>query len=124
MQTRFIFELPRGYIDENGGLHKTGEMRLATALDEIAPQQDLRVLANEAYLPILLLSRVITQIGPYTQISPTMVENLFAADLEYLQNLYLQLNDSGPVIVGAVCPHCQEPFQLQIRPLEEMGSFE
>ena len=29
--TEFEFELPRGYLDENGELHKKGVMRMATA---------------------------------------------------------------------------------------------
>ena len=36
----------------------TGVMRLATARDEILPQRDPRVRENEAYLTVLLLSRV------------------------------------------------------------------
>lgn len=123
MQTIFSFELPRGYIDGAGTVHKLGEMRLATALDEIAPQEDPRALENEAYLPILLLARVITKLGSLNTITPNVVEQLFAADLEYLQNLYLHLNGTGPLIVGAVCPHCQKGFQLQIQPLEESGVF-
>ena len=35
--TEFEFELPRGYLDENGELHKKGVMRMATAADEILP---------------------------------------------------------------------------------------
>lgn len=121
MQTVFNFELPRGFIDESGVVHKLGEIRLATALDEIVPQEDPRVVANEAYLPILLLARVITRIGTITVISSTMIERMFAADLEYLQNLYMHLNGGGPVIVGAKCPHCQHGFQLQIQPVEADG---
>ena len=61
LQTEFEFTLPRGYVDEQGNLHKRGTMRLATAIDEIAPMRDPRVQANEAYLNILLLARVITR---------------------------------------------------------------
>ncbi len=35
--TEFEFTLPEGYVDENGALHKTGVMRLATAADEVLP---------------------------------------------------------------------------------------
>ena len=58
MQTEIEFTLPRGYVDAAGQVHRQGAMRLATALDEISVQADARARANEAYIPLLLLSRV------------------------------------------------------------------
>ena len=49
LQTEFNFTLPRGYLAPDGRLHKKGRMRLATAMDEIAPLRDPRVRANQAY---------------------------------------------------------------------------
>ena len=60
LQTEFEFTLPLGYVDTEGALHKTGTMRLANAMDEILPLRDPRVRGNQAYLVLLLLSRVIT----------------------------------------------------------------
>ncbi|HJV44646.1 MAG TPA: phage tail assembly protein, partial [Bacillota bacterium] len=40
LKMEFEFELPRGYVDEDGNLHKRGIMRLATAADEILPMRD------------------------------------------------------------------------------------
>ena len=54
-QTEFAFELPKGYIDGNGTLHKKGMMRLATAGDEIIPMKDPRVQQNPSYITIILL---------------------------------------------------------------------
>ena len=62
-QTEFPFELPKGYLDASGILHKTGTMRLATAADEIVPLKDPRVQQNPSYLTIILLARVITRLG-------------------------------------------------------------
>lgn len=95
LQTEFEFTLPRGYIDRNGTLHRKGKMRLATAIDEIAPLRDPRVRANEAYLVIILLARVITQLGTVEVIDTGVVENLFSADLGYLQEFYRKINDLG-----------------------------
>ena len=53
MQTEFEFELPKGYVDANGDLHKRGTMRLATAADEILPLRDPRVQQNSGYLTII-----------------------------------------------------------------------
>jgi hypothetical protein len=116
-QTEFEFTLPRGFVDATGQTHQNGRMRLATALDEIEPMQDPRVQANESYLPILLLSRVVTQLGELTAVTPQVVEGLFASDLAYLQDLYLRLNSADSVLVGAVCPTCSTQFQLQVAPL-------
>jgi len=113
----FEFELPQGYVDAEGNTHRQGVMRLATALDEIEPLGDPRVEANEAYLVILLLSRVIIRLGNLTAVTPKVVEGLYAADLAYLQEVYQRLNASQPVIVNAVCPNCRTSFQLQVAPL-------
>ena len=96
LQTEFEFTLPRGYVDGNGTLHKKGRMRLATAMDEIAPLRDPRVRANQAYLVIILLARVITQLGSVEVIETGVIENLFSADLAYLQDFYLKINDVEP----------------------------
>ena len=117
MQTEFEFSLPRGYVDESGQWHGNGRMRLAFAIDEVEAMNDPRVQTNESYLPILLLSRVVTQLGTVTAVTPTTIERLFASDLAYLQELYLRLNSSEHVAVGAICPSCSTTFQVQVSPL-------
>lgn len=114
LQTEFEFTLPCGYIDAQGNLHRQGTMRLATALDEIEPLQDARVRANEAYLSILLLSRVITRLGDIRQVSPAVIEKLFTADMTYLQDLYIQVNDGGTSVVETQCPSCGTRFALDL----------
>ncbi len=96
LQTEFEFTLPRGYVDSGGALHRNGTMRLATAMDEIAPLRDPRVKANPAYLVIILLARVITRLGSLEAIDTSVIENLFAADLAFLQDLYRKINDLEP----------------------------
>ena len=117
LQTEFAFTLPRGYLDGAGNLQRQGAMRLATALDEIESLQDPRVLENEAYLPVLLLQRVITRLGTLPAVTPQVVEGMFASDLSYLEDLYLRLNSHELIQVGAVCPHCSAHFRLQVAPL-------
>lgn len=119
MQTEFEFTLPRGYVDAEGQVHREGSMRLATALDEIAPLRDPRVRANEAYLTILLLARVITRLGSLLAVSPHVIEGLFSADLAYLQDLYQQLNAAEPTLVETVCPNCGHTFQVEVLPSGE-----
>lgn len=123
-QTEFEFTLPRGYIDADGRLQRRGRMRLATARDEIMALQEPAVQDNPACLPVCLLSRVITRLGDLPGITPSVVEGLFAADMAYLEELYLRLNTHHTLVVGAVCPHCSSHFQLQVAPLEISGGGE
>lgn len=92
LQTEFEFTLPMGYVDADGNVHKDGVMRLATAADEILPLRDPRVQNNPAYLVVILLSRVVTRLGTLSQVTPQVVEGLFAADLAFLQDRYNAIN--------------------------------
>jgi hypothetical protein len=114
LQTEFEFTLPNGYIDKDGNLHRTGIMRMANAKDEILPLQDPRVQRNQAYLIIILLSRVVTKLGEVKDINPGVMENLFAADLSYLQNFYNQVNGNGKAVQKVVCPDCEKPFEVEL----------
>src|SRR5215469_3233387 len=86
IQTEYTFTLPVGYLDAEGTLHREGVMRLATAADEILPLKDPRVQANQAYLVVILLARVVTRLGSIAQINPKVIESLYAADLACLQD--------------------------------------
>ena len=117
LKTEFEFELPMGYEDQEGTLHKKGSMRLATAMDEITILNDMRVQTNEAYIVIVLLARVITSLGSLGDINTNVIENLFAADLTFLQEFYRQINESGHTRREYACPHCDEPFDLDLSTL-------
>ncbi len=114
LQTEFEFTLPVGFVDREGNVHKRGAMRLATALDEITPLNDMRVQANEAYLVIVLLARVITRLGTLQQINTGVIEGLFAADLAYLQEFYQQINESGSTLRIVKCPHCGGQVEIDL----------
>lgn len=113
-QTEFEFTLPKGYVEENGNLHKQGIMRLATAADEILPLKDPRVQQNPAYLAVILLSRVVTKLGSLSDVNPRIVEGLFASDLSYLQELYKQVNSNGNAQIKTKCPKCEHNFNVEI----------
>ncbi len=110
--TRVEFELPKGYVDADGTVHRRGVMRLATARDEILPLRDPRVRDNSAYLAIVLLARVIERIGDVVDVTAGVVENLFAVDLDHLQRLYQQLNREGETTIVVRCPGCGEEFAV------------
>lgn len=112
-QTEFEFTLPKGYVDDEGNLHKKGIMRLATAADEILPLKDPRVQANPAYLTVILLSRVIVKLGNLPVIDTKVVENLFASDFSYLQDFYNRINDSSSANIKSTCPKCGHNFEVE-----------
>jgi hypothetical protein len=118
MQTEFDFTLPLGFVDKDGTLHKKGVMRLATAIDEIAPLRDPRVRTNEAYLTIILLSRVIVKLGTVSLITTDVVENLFAPDLAYLQAFYRRIHEEGTTRITVRAPNGDE-FELDLADLGE-----
>ncbi|HEY9288996.1 MAG TPA: hypothetical protein VIT43_13345 [Candidatus Dormibacteraeota bacterium] len=114
LHTEFGFVLPRGFVDSNGTVHRDGVMRLATARDEILPQQDPRVRENDSYLTILLLSRVVTRLGTISPITPATIEGLFASDLAFLQDLYRRINQEGHSQAAVTCPSCQHEFSVDV----------
>jgi len=116
-QTEFAFTLPVGYTDQDGVTHRDGVMRMATAMDEIAPLRDLRVRSNQAYLAVVLLSRVIVKLGTLPQITTNVIENLFVADLAYLQALYRQINEDGKSLIAMTCPECKANYEVDLADL-------
>ena len=118
-QTEHEFTLPKGHVDAEGNVHRTGIMRLATAADEILPLQDPRVKQNPAYLLLILLSRVIIKLGNIKQITPKTIEELFTEDLRYLQDFYNTINENQNQQVEARCPKCTHVFAVEVAPLGE-----
>ncbi|GLV85932.1 hypothetical protein Slala03_56210 [Streptomyces lavendulae subsp. lavendulae] len=114
LRTEFPFELPRGYVDDAGTVHRDGVMRLSTARDELVPLRDVRVQENPAYLSVVLLGRVITRLGTLPMVHDGIVENMFASDLAFLQDFYRQINAEGHTRAAVRCPHCSEPFEVEL----------
>jgi hypothetical protein len=114
LQTEFQFVLPRGYVDDSGRVHAEGVMRLATARDEIYPQSDYRVRDNAAYLSILLLTRTVTRLGTLSEVDTYVIENLFASDLAFLQDLYRRINQEGHTQAAVSCPSCNHEFTVDL----------
>jgi hypothetical protein len=114
LRTSFQFVLPRGFVDGEGRVHREGTMRLATARDEIGPQQDPRVRSNPAYLTVLLLERTVTKLGTLSAVDTYVVEGLFASDLAFLQDLYRRINQEGHTEATVHCPSCDHEFAVDI----------
>ena len=114
LRTEFPFVLPRGYVDPAGVVHRDGVMRLATARDELVPLRDDRVRENPAYLTVVLLGRVVTRIGTIDDVHAGIIENLFASDLAFLQDLYRRINQEGHTRAAVTCPDCNHEFAVDV----------
>jgi hypothetical protein len=119
MQTEIEFTLPRGYVAGDGVIHRSGRMRLATARDEIEPLRDPEVRRNNAYVSVLLLARTVTRIGDITEVTPPLIESLFAADFDHLQRLYERVNSDGESVGVVNCPECSHRFEVDLTEIED-----
>lgn len=114
LATEFDFELPRGFVDGDGTVHRRGTMRLATARDELLPLYDARVQENSAFMTVVLLARVVTRLGTLTDIHSGIIENMFASDVAFLQDLYRRVNQEGHTRAAVACPACGHDFAIDI----------
>ncbi len=114
MRTEFDFELPRGYVDRDGVVHRHGTMRLATARDELLPLYDERVQENPAFTTVVLLGRVITRLGTVPAMNAQVVENMFASDVAFLQDFYRRINAEGHTRAAVTCPNCSHRFTIDL----------
>jgi hypothetical protein len=121
MRTEVPFTLPQGYADAAGNVHRDGVMRLATARDEIEPLRDASVRTNGAYLSVLLLARTVTRLGNLEEITPDLIQDLYAVDFDHLQRLYERVNSSEEVVGTVTCPTCSSAFEIDLAGLEDGG---
>jgi hypothetical protein len=112
--TQFEFCLPRGLVDAQGGNQQQGTMRLATAKDEIFVQKDRLAQENASYRSLVMLSRVITQLGSFSDVTPALLENLFTLDLSYLREFYNRINQTGDATIATQCPACSQKFTTEL----------
>ena len=120
-ETEYHFVLPRGYVDQDGTVHREAVMRLANAADEILPLRDPKVQQNPGYLTIILLTRVITKLGSLPMITTKTIENLFTMDLAYLQDFYERINSMEMPHYRCVCPHCGQEVEVPVNFMEAIG---
>jgi hypothetical protein len=117
-QTQVEFILPKGLLTADGTLHQRGVIRSATAADEFAVQKDALVQDNPARAVLLMLSRVVIQLGTLESITIAQLENLFTLDLDYLQTLFNRLNPPESVLsltgetIGYPLPQLRQEIAL------------
>jgi hypothetical protein len=114
LRTEFPFTLPRGYVDEDGRLHRDGALRLATAKDELTAQSEPLVRQNPSYLTIYLIMRTVSRLGSLPAVDRFVVEHMFASDLAFLQDLYRRVNQLGHTEGEVTCPECRHQFLVDV----------
>lgn len=114
LRTEYPFVLPRGYVDEQGQVHRDGAMRLATAKDELTAHAEPQVRQNPAYLSIYLIMRTVSRLGGIPTVDRFVVEHLFASDLAFLQDLYRRINQQGHTEADVACPACGHQFLVDV----------
>lgn len=133
LRTSYEFTLPRGYVDPGGKVHRNGTMRLATARDELEPLRDPMVQGpDDPRLTILVLTRVVTSLGDLQLITTSVIEDLFAVDLAYLQDFYGVINfgnqdefealvaaQAATRLVGDTPPVEAAPVEASVTPVQE-----
>ena len=97
------------------GLHNR-EFVAAEACDQVGlakaaaePLRDPRVKENESYATVIVLSRVVTQLGTVPWVTTKTIESLFVSDFSYLQDLYRIINFQDPSILEALEPGAPFP---------------
>ncbi len=114
LRTEYPFQLPRGFVDEEGRVHREGLLRLATAKDELVAQAEPLVRQTPAYLSIYLIMHTVTRLGTLPTVDRFVVEHLFASDLAFLQDLYRRVNQQGHTEAEVACPDCGHQFLIDV----------
>ena len=121
MKTEHAFTLPVGYVAPDGAIHREGVMRLATARDEIEPLRDASEQQNREVRLVPTHARVVTRIGDRADVTPQLIEGLYAADFDHLQRLYERLNTNGDAVGSVACPACAHTFEVDLSEIEDGG---
>jgi hypothetical protein len=101
------FELPRGYKDRKGKVHKLGTMRLATGLD----REILTPMAkkNRARANTVMLTRL-CKFDDGTPITEDTMSDLTVRDREYLGKLMDENLFGVKLETEITCTNCEETF--------------
>ena len=70
---------------------------------------------------VVLLGRVVTRIGGIDDVHAGIIENLFASDLAFLQDLYRRINQEGHTAAAVTCPSCSHAFTVDVAGEQRLG---
>lgn len=114
----FDFELPVGYIDEDGRLHRTATLRKMTGHEE-ALLADRKLRQNGGRLVTELLANCLTRLGDVSVINRHFVSQLTSPDRNYLLMELRKITFGPELQTHYVCPSCNETIE-QVQDLQEL----
>jgi len=115
VKTEYTFELPKGYVDASGEVHREIAIREITGADQEA-MLNTQLRSNPAKMLSALLARVITRLGTLEdrQIDTHVAAGMFKSDRDFLI-LKLKEIDSGPDMdINVECPDCNRKFKAML----------
>ena len=62
-----------------------------------------------------------TRLLPREQLTPDLIQDLYAVDFDHLQRLYERVNSSEEVVGTVTCPTCDAAFEIDLAGLEDGG---
>ena len=97
------FELPKGYRDKKGVIHKTGTVRMVNGLDReiVVPQ----FKKNSAVATTLLLTRLI-KFDDGAFVTNDMVSDMSVRDREYLEKIIKECTFGIDTSIELTCDNC------------------
>ena len=114
----YEFDLPIGFVDEDGKHHRTAVVRKMTGRDE-AILADRRHRHNAARMVTELLASCLVRLGDRERPGVRVVQQLYSADRHYLLLKLREITFGPEMPASYACPTCRESTQI-VEDLEAM----
>ena len=120
IRTQFRFTLPKGTgIKTENGHKVTGIMRLVKVKDIVSIERDSTVQKNTGAFYVVLLSKVIEELGSERNINRGTIEKLTPVDFAFLVDFMHEINHQVIKKIPLKCPTCQSDFEGEFEQLGE-----
>lgn len=114
----FDFELPVGYVDEDGRVHRAVTLRKMTGHEE-AILADKKIRQNGGLMVTQLLASCIRRLGDIQPVTRQVVSQLTSPDRNYLLLELRKITFGKELEATYVCPACGESTR-QLQDLDEL----
>lgn len=112
IRTLFRFTLPKGVgIQVAEGRKVSGTMKLIQIKDLIAIERDAQVQRGSGAFYVVLLSKVITELGTEKIITRKTIEQLNPVDFAFLVDYLHQINHQILKTTTLTCNNCNYTYQ-------------
>jgi hypothetical protein len=105
------FNLPIGYTDDDGKLHRAVVLRKMTGREE-AILADKRNQRNGGKLVTELIHSCLVRLGDLPKNGPSMVEDMYSADRNFLLLKLRAITFGSELPARYTCPACNESLQI------------